>query len=85
MTFEPTLSDVAEGLSRSLRRSLKELPRLLATERIKRARHEERARDMRIEDPDQRLDGEVIEGSGASSSRDGAGNDRKLQGNRCDV
>ena len=33
---------------------------------MKRARHEERARDMRIEDPDQRLDREVIEGTGAS-------------------
>ena len=37
-------------------------------ERIKRARHEERARDMRIEEPDQRPDREVIEGIGASSS-----------------
>ena len=44
-------------------------------ERIKRARHEERARDMRIEEPDQRPDREVIEGTGASSSRDGAGNE----------
>ena len=43
-------------------------------ERIKRARHEERARDMRIEDPEERPDREVIEGTGASSSRDGAGN-----------
>ena len=31
-------------------------------ERIKRARNEERARDMRIEDPEQRPDREVIEG-----------------------
>ena len=44
-------------------------------ERIKRARHEERARDLRIEEPDQRPDREVIEGTGASSSRDGAGNE----------
>ena len=44
-------------------------------ERIKRARHEERARDMRVEDPEQRPDLEVIEGTGASSSRDGAGNE----------
>ena len=44
-------------------------------ERIKRVRHEERARDMRVEDPEQRPDREVIEGTGASSSRDGAGND----------
>ena len=44
-------------------------------ERIKRARHEERARDMRVEDPEQRPDREVIEGTGASSSRDGAGNE----------
>ena len=44
-------------------------------ERIKRARHDERARrDVRSEDPDQMLDREVIEGTGASSSRDGAGN-----------
>ena len=43
--------------------------------RIKRARHEERARDLRIEEPDQRPDLEVIEGTGASSSRDGAGNE----------
>ena len=42
-------------------------------ERIKRARHEERARDMRIEDPEERPDREVIEGTGASSSRAGAG------------
>ena len=38
-----------------------------ARERIKRARHEERARDTRIEDTDQRLDLEVTEGIGASS------------------
>ena len=44
-------------------------------ERIKRARHEERSRDVRIEDPEQRLDREVIEGTGASSSRDGTGNE----------
>ena len=44
-------------------------------ERIKRARHEERARDMRIEDYERRPDREVIEETGASSSRDGAGND----------
>ena len=43
--------------------------------RIKRARHEERSRDMRVEDPDQRLDREVIEGTSASSSRDGTGNE----------
>ena len=47
-------------------------------ERIRRARHEGRARDMRIEDPDQRLDREVIEGSGASSSRVGAGNEQEV-------
>ena len=44
-------------------------------ERLKRARHEERAKKMRIEDLGQRPDREVIEGTGASSSRDGAGND----------
>ena len=43
------------------------------TARTKRARHEERTRDMRIEDPHQRPDREAIEGTGASSSRDGAG------------
>ena len=42
-------------------------------ERIKRAWHAERARDMRIEDPGQRPDREDIEGTGVSSSRDGAG------------
>ena len=35
---------------------------------------------MRNEDPDQRLDREVIEGSGASSSRDGAGNEQEVAG-----
>ena len=40
-----------------------------------RARHEERARDMKVEDPEQRPDRVVIEGTGASSSRDGAGNE----------
>ena len=49
-------------------------------ERIKRVRHEERARDVRIEDPDPRLDREVIERSGASSSRDGAGNKQEVTG-----
>ena len=44
-------------------------------ERIKRARHEERTKDTIIEDPDQRPDREVIEGTGASSSRDGAENE----------
>ena len=53
---------------------MKELPRSRATERAMRARHEERARDMRVEDPEQQPDREVIEGTGASSSRDGAGN-----------
>ena len=43
-------------------------------ERMKRAGHEERARDMRIEDPEQRPGREVMEGTGASRSRDGAGN-----------
>ena len=44
-------------------------------ERIKRARHEERARDMRVGESrtfEQRPDREVVEGTGASSSRDGA-------------
>ena len=38
-------------------------------ERIKRARHEERASDMRIEDPDRRPDRDVIKGSGASADQ----------------
>ena len=77
-TGQTTLSAVAKGLSRSLRKSLKELPGSLATEReIKRTRHEERARDMRVEDPEQWPDREVIEGTGASSSRDGAGNEQE--------
>ena len=54
---------------------MKELPRSRATERAMRARHEERARDMRVEDPEQQPDREVIEGTGTSSSRDGAGNE----------
>ena len=49
-------------------------------ERIKRARHEERARDTRAEDPEQRPDREVFEGTGASSSRDGAGNEQEATG-----
>ena len=79
-TRQTTLSDVVEGLSRSLRKSLKELPGSLATERIKRARHEERARDMRVVDPEQLLDRVVIEGTGASSSCDGAGNEQEATG-----
>ena len=50
-TLQTRLIDVAKRLSRSLRRSLKEFPGSLATESIKRARHEERARDMTGEDP----------------------------------
>ena len=49
-------------------------------ERIKRARHEERARDMRVVDPEQRPDRVVIEGTGASSSREGAGNEQEASG-----
>ena len=37
-------------------------------ERIQRARHEERARDMRVEDHEQRPDREVIEGTGVKFS-----------------
>ena len=48
------------------------------TERITRARHEERARDIRIEDPDRTLDREVIEGSAVSSSPDDAGNEQEV-------
>ena len=35
---------------------------------------------MIIEDPDQRLDREVIAGTGASSSRDGAGHEQEATG-----
>ena len=49
-------------------------------ERIKRAKHEERARDMRVEETEQGPDCEVIEGTGASSSRDGAGNEQEATG-----
>ena len=61
-TLQITLSAVVKGLSTNSRRSLKELPRSL------------RARG-RIEDHDQRLDREVIEGTDAPSSRDGTGNE----------
>ena len=78
-TRQTTLSAAEKGLRKSSRRSLKELPRSLATERererVERARHEERSRDMRMKDPDQRPDRRAIEGTGASSSRDGAGNE----------
>ena len=70
-TRQTTMSDVAKGLSRSSRRSLKELPKSPRDgERIK------RARDMRIEDLEQRPGREVIEETGASSSCDGAGNEQ---------
>ena len=75
-TGQTILSDVAKGLSKNSRRSLKELPGLSRQrERIKRARHEERARDMRVEDPEQGPDREAIEGTGASSSRVAAENE----------
>ena len=45
-------------------------------ERTKRKRHAERARDTRVEDPEQGPDREVIAETGASSSRDGAGNEQ---------
>ena len=61
-TLRTTLSGVAKGLSKNSRRSLRE--------RTTRARHEERARNMRIEDPDRRLDRDE-----GTSSRDGAGNE----------
>ena len=54
-TLQTTLSAVANGSSKNSRRSLKELSRSLATGREP-SRHEERARDVRIEDPDQRPD-----------------------------
>ena len=68
-TLQTTLNAVAKRLSKNSRRSLKEFPRSLATERIKRARHEERARD-----PDTRPDREVVEGTGPSSAHVGDGN-----------
>ena len=52
-------------------------------ERVKRARHEERARDIGVGESrtfQQRPDREVIEGTGASSSRDGAGNEQEATG-----
>ena len=49
-------------------------------ERIKRARHEDKGRDMRVEYPEQRPDREVTERTGASSSRDGAGNEQEATG-----
>ena len=49
-------------------------------ERIKRSRHVERPRDMRVVDPEQWPDRVVIEGTGASSSRDGAGNEQEASG-----
>ena len=73
--WKTTLSAVAKGLSMISRSSLRKLSRSLATERIKRATHEERARNIKIEDPNQRPDREVIERTGASSSRDRAGNE----------
>ena len=54
-------------------------------ERTKRARHEERARDMRVVDPEQRPDRVVIQGTGASSSRDGAGNEHYLSHNHAQL
>ena len=72
-TLQTTRSDVAKGSNRILRKSLKELPRSLATERG--SSQARRARDMRIEDPDQLPDRKFIEGTGASSSRDGAGHE----------
>ena len=42
--LQTTLSADAKELSKNSRKSLKELPRSLATERIERARHEERDR-----------------------------------------
>ena len=74
-TWQTTLSDVAKGLSRLDKEPEGASKVARDRERIKRARHEERARDLRIEDPEQRPDREVIEGTGASSEHDGAGND----------
>ena len=63
-TLLTTLSAVAKELSANKRRSRRRLPRV-APDR------EERARDVRLEDLDQRPDHQVVEGSGASSSGEG--------------
>ena len=68
-TLQTTLSAVVKGLSTNSRRSQKELTRSLATER------ESSEPETWVEDPEQRPDREVIEGTGAPSSRDGAGNE----------
>ena len=52
-------------------------------ERVKRAGQKERARDMRVGESrtfEQRPDREVSEGTGASSSRNGAGNEQEATG-----
>ena len=74
-TLQIPLSGVVTDLSKNSR-SLKELLRVARDRhKIKRARRVERARNLRIEDHDQRLDREVTEGTGQSSSRDGPGNE----------
>ena len=76
---QQTTLSAAKGLSKSSRRSLKELPRSLVTEReSSEPGTRRRARVMRIDNPDQRSDREVIEGTGASSSRDSAGNEAAI-------
>ena len=74
-TLHTLLSAVMKGSSKNSRSRLIKFPRSLTTERIKRVGHAERGRDMRIEDPGQRRDREDIEGTGVSSSREGAGNE----------
>ena len=71
-TRQTALNNVAKGLQELEKEPEGASKVARDTERIKRARHEERARDMRIEDPDQRPDRRAIEGTGASSSRDGS-------------
>ena len=54
-----------ERIERELEKELEGASKVVRDrERIKRARHEERVRDMRSEDPDQRPDREVIQGIG---------------------
>ena len=75
-TWQTTLSGVAKRIEQELEKEPEGASKVARDrERAKRAKHEERAREKRVEDPEQQPDREVIEGTGASSSRDGAGNE----------
>ena len=76
MPFVSHIVRCRERIEQELEKEPEKAPKVARDRDLKRARHEE-ARDMRIGDFDQRLHREVIEGNGASSSRDGAG--RKLR------